>query len=73
MSKKKRRKKRNATSVGEAIENSIDQGLLRSAAVMGQQMMEQALKNDPKLRSMLERVVKARLERTLRRLGDNEK
>jgi hypothetical protein len=73
MSKKKRRKKRDASSIGEAIENSIDQGLLRSAAAMGQQMMEQVLKTDPKIRSLVERLVKERLGRTLRRLGDKEK
>jgi hypothetical protein len=73
MSKKRKRKKRGTTSIGEAIENSIDQGLLRSAATMGQQMMEQALKTDPKIRSLVERLVKERLERTLRRLADEKK
>ena len=73
MSKKKRRKKRDATSIGETIENSVDQGLLRSAAAMGQQMMEHVLKTDPKIRSLVERLVKERLERTLRRLGHKQK
>ena len=73
MSKKKRRKKRNATSIGEAIGNSVDQGLMRSAAVMGQQLMEHVLKTDPKIRSLVEQLVKARLERALRNLRDKEK
>lgn len=73
MSKKKRRKKRDAISIEEAIGNSVDQGLLRSAAAMGQQMMEQVLKTDPKIRSLVERLVKERLERTLQRLDDKEK
>ena len=73
MNKKKRRKKRNATSIGEAIGNSVDQGLMRSAAVMGQQLMEHVLKTDPKIRSLVEQLVKARLERALRNLRDKEK
>ena len=73
MSKKKRRKKRDAISIEEAIGNSVDQGLLRSAAAMGQQMMEQVLKTDPKIRSLVERLVNERLERTLQRLDDKEK
>ena len=73
MSKKKRRKKRDATSIGEAIGNSVDQGLMRSAAVMGQQLMEHVLKTDPKIRSLVEQLVKARLERALRNLRDKEK
>ena len=48
MSKKNRRKKRDAVSIGEAIGNSVDQGLMRSAATMGQQRMEHLLKTDPK-------------------------
>jgi len=59
MSKKKRRKKRDATSIGEAIGNSVDQGLMRSAAVMGQQLMEHVVKTDPKIRSLVEQLVKA--------------
>ena len=73
MSKKKRRKKRDATSIGEAIGNSVDQGLMRSAAVMGQQLMECVLKTDPKIRSLVEQLVIARLERALRNLRDKEK
>ena len=73
MSKKKRRKKRDATSIGEAIGNSVDQGLMRSVAVMGQQLMEHVLKTDPKIRSLVEHLVKARLERALRNLRDKEK
>ena len=73
MSKKKRRKKRDATSIGEAIGNSVDQGLMRSVAVMGQQLMEHVLKTDPKIRSLVEQLVKARLERALRNLRDKEK
>jgi len=73
MSKKKRRKKREATSIGEAIGNSVDQGLMRSAATMGQQLMEQVLKTDPKIRSLVEKLVKARLEQALRKLADKEK
>lgn len=73
MSKKKRRKKREATSIGEAIGNSVDQGLMRSAATMGQQLMENVLKTDPKIRSLVEKLVKARLERALRKLADKEK
>jgi hypothetical protein len=68
MSKKKRRKKQAATSIGKAIANSVDQGLLRSAATMGQQLMEQVLKTDPKIRSLVEQLVRERLERALRRL-----
>ena len=73
MSKKKRRKKRDATSIGEAIGNSVDQGLMRSAAVMGQQLMEHVLKTDQKIRSLVQQLVKARLERALRNLRDKEK
>jgi hypothetical protein len=72
MSKRKKRKKRD-TSIGEAVGNSIDQGLLRSAATMGQQMMEHVLKTDPKIRSLVEELVKQRLERALRDLGGNRK
>ena len=68
MSKKRRRKKRDATSFGEAIGNAVDQGLLRSAATMGQQLMGQALKTDPRIRSLVEQLVRERLERALRRL-----
>ena len=68
MSKKKRRKKRDATSIGEAIGNAVDQSLLRSAATMGQQLMGQALKTDPRIRSLVEQLVRERLERALRRL-----
>lgn len=70
MSKKKRHQKRAATSIDEAIGNSVDQGLLRSAATMGQQLMEHVLKTDPEIRSLLEQLVKKRLERVLRKLGD---
>ena len=73
MSKKKRRKKRDATSIGETIGNSVDQGLMRSVAVMGQQLMEHVLKTDPKIRLLVEQLVKARLERALRNLRDKEK
>ena len=73
MSKKNRRKKRDAVSIGEAIANSVDQGLMRSAATMGQQLMEHLLKTDPKIRSLVEKLVKARLERALRQLADKEK
>jgi len=72
MSKKKRRKKRYTTSIGEAWE-LCRPGLLRSAAVMGQQLMEHVLKTDPKIRSLVEQLVKARLERALRNLRDKEK
>ena len=73
MSKKKRRKRQDATSIFEAIGNSVDQGLLRSAAAMGQQLMEHVLKTDAKVRSLVEQLVKKRLERVLRNLGDKEK
>jgi hypothetical protein len=73
MSKKKRRKKRDAVSIDEAIVNSVDQSLVRSAAAMGQQLMEHVLKTDPKIKSLVERLVRARLERTLRNLADTEK
>jgi hypothetical protein len=73
MSKKKRRKKRDAISIEEAIGNSVDQGLLRSVAAMGQQVMERVLKTDSKIKSLVEQLVKARLERMLRDLGDKEK
>jgi hypothetical protein len=72
MSKKKKRKKQ-GTSINETVGNSIDQGLLRSAATMGQQMMEDVLKTDPKIRSLLKELVKKRLERALRDLADNKK
>jgi hypothetical protein len=70
MSKKKRHQKRAVTPIDEAIGNSVDQGLLRSAGAMGQQLMEQMLKTDPKIRSLLEQLVKKRLERVLRKLTD---
>ncbi len=70
MSKKKRMpKKRDTTYLYEAIGNSVDQGLLRSAATMGQQIMEHVLKTDPKIRSLMEQLVKERLERVLLKLG----
>jgi hypothetical protein len=53
MSKKKRHQKRAFTTIDEAVGNSVDQGLLRSADAMGQQLMEQMLKTDPKIRSLL--------------------
>ena len=46
---------------------------MRSAAVMGQQLMEHVFKTDPKIRSLVEQLVKARLERALRNLRDKEK
>jgi hypothetical protein len=70
MSKKKRHQKRGFTTIDEAIGNSVDQGLLRSAGAMGQQLMEQMLKTDPKIRSLLEQLVKKRLARVLRKLTD---
>ena len=70
MSKHKRRKKEDATSIGEAVGTSIDQGLLRAAATMGQQMMEQVLKTDPKIKLLVEQLVKKRLERALGDLGE---
>ena len=73
MSKHKRRKKRDVPSIGDAVGNSIDQGLLRAASTMGQQMMEQVLKTDPEIRSLVEQLVKQRLERALRGLGDKKK
>ncbi len=72
MSGKKKHQRRKAISIDEAIGNSVDQGLLRSAAAMSQQLMEQVLKTDPKLRSLLEQLVKARLERVLRKLADKK-
>jgi hypothetical protein len=40
---------------------------------MGQQMMEHVLKTDPKIRSLVEELVKQRLERALQDLGGNRK
>ena len=71
MSKKKRRQKRDVISI-DAIGNAVDQGLLRSAATMGQQLMEHVLKTDPKIKLLLERLVKQRLERVLEQLADNK-
>lgn len=71
MSKKKRRNKRKAVSIEDAIAQSVDQSILRSAAAMGQQLMDHALKTDPKSKSLLERIVKERIERVLRKLSDN--
>ena len=72
MSGKKKHQRRKAISIDEAIGNSVNQGLLRSAAAMSQQLMEQVLKTDPKMRSLLEQLVKARLERVLRKLADKK-
>ena len=72
MSGKIKHQRRKAISIDEAIGNSVDQGLLRSAAAMSQQLMEQALKTDPKMRALLEQLVKARLERVLRKLADKK-
>ena len=72
MSGKKKHQRRKAISIDEAIGNSVDQGLLRSAAAMSQQLMEQVLKTDPKMRALLEQLVKARLERVLRKLADKK-
>jgi hypothetical protein len=71
MSKKKRRQKRDVISI-DAIGNAVDQGLLRSAATMCQQLMEHVLKTDPKIKLLLERLVKQRLERVLEKLADNK-
>ena len=73
MSKKKKRKKRDAVSISDAVGNSIDQGLLRSVATMGQQMMEHVIKTDPKIKSLVERFVKQRVERALRHLSRDTK
>jgi N-acetylglucosamine kinase-like BadF-type ATPase len=70
MSKKKRRNKRNAITIEDAIAQSVDQSILRSAAAMSQQLMDHALKTDPKSKSLLERIVKERIERALRKLSD---
>ena len=72
MSKKKRRQKRDVISI-DAIGNAVDQGLLRSAATMGQQLMEHVLKTDPKIKLLLEQLSKQRLERVLEKLGDKKK
>jgi hypothetical protein len=72
MSGKKKHQRRKSISIDEAIGNSVDQGLLRSAAAMSQQLMEQVLKTDPKMRLLLEHLVKARLERVLRKLADKK-
>ena len=72
MSKKKRRKKRDLSSIDDAIVNSVDQSILRSAAAMGQQFMDHALKADPKIKSLVERIVKERLQRALRKLSDKD-
>ena len=72
MSGKKKHQRRKAASIDEAIGNSVDQGLLRSAATMGQQLMEHVLKTDPKIRALLEQVVRNRLERVLRKLADRK-
>jgi hypothetical protein len=69
MSKKKKRRTRSPMAMNDAVEQAIDQGLLRSAATMGQVMMEQVLKTDPKMKSLLEQIVTRRLERVLRKLG----
>jgi len=71
MSKKKRRQKRDVISI-DAIGNAVDQGLLRSAATMGQHLIEHVLKTDPKIKLLLERLVKQRLERVLEKLADNK-
>jgi hypothetical protein len=39
---------------------------------MGQQLMEHVLKTDPKIKLLLERLVKQRLERVLEKLADNK-
>ena len=72
MSGKKKHQRRKAASIDKAIGNSVDQGLLRSAATMGQQLMEHVLKTDPKIRALLEQVVRNRLERVLRKLADRK-
>ena len=69
MSKHKRRDKRSSASLDEMVINAIDQGLLRSAATAGQQVMEQVLKTDPEARSFLEVLVKQRLKHILRNLS----
>lgn len=69
MSKHKRRDKRGSASLDEMVINAIDQGLLRSAATAGQQVMEQVLKTDPEARSLLEVLVKQRLKHILRNLS----
>lgn len=73
MSKHKKHKKRDAPSIDDAVRRSIDQGLLRAASAMGQQTMEQVLKTDPEIRQLVEQLVKQRLERALRALGDKKK
>ena len=72
MSGKKKRQRRKAPSIDQAIGHSVDQGLLRSASAMGQQLMEQVLKTDPAVMALLEQVVKSRLERVLRKLADKK-
>lgn len=59
--------------MSKAVEQAIDQGLLRSAATMGQVMMEQVLKTIPKMKALLEEIVTQRLERVLRKLSDHAK
>ena len=70
MSKKKKRPMRSPIAMNDAVEQAIDQGLLRSAATMGQVMMEQVLKTDPKMKALLEQIVTQRLGRVLRKLSD---
>ncbi|MGC3976694.1 MAG: hypothetical protein QM771_20280 [Nitrospira sp.] len=73
MSKHKGREKRRPISIDGMIVNAIDQGLLRSAATAGQQVMEQVLKTDPEVKSLMESLVKQRLKHVLRKLGDKGK
>ena len=73
MSKKKKRRIRSPMAMNDAVEQAIDQGLVRSAATMGQVMMEQVLKTDPKIKGLLEQIVTQRLERVLRKLSDHAK
>lgn len=69
MSKKNGNKKVRASSLEYAIDQSIELTLSRSAAAMGEQLMEHVLKTDPEIKTLLGQLAKERVKRALRDLG----
>ena len=58
MSKKKKRKKEDASSIGNAVGKSIDQGIVTVRRYDRSTDDEHVLKTDPKIRSLVEQLVK---------------
>lgn len=65
----KKNGRRQTAALQAAIDHSIELTLLRSAAALGESLMEHALKTDPELKTLVAQLAKARIKRALGKLG----